>query len=204
MALQHSPSIVTNGLILCLDAANPRSYPGSGSNFFDVSGNGNHHTIINSPTFSNGRFTLNGVNQGFSRLSSMNGVTTNCTVVVWYSSTDTTELWVRGSQNNSFYLSASFGNDYYNGSCGSPTNFVDLQQTINPATPINYRNGVFHMWEAKTVDFVTNPWTAYEWYLYPDPWPLAGTTSVIMVYNRVLTAAESAQNFNAYRGRYGI
>lgn len=204
MALQHSPSIVTNGLVLCLDAANPRSYPGSGSNFFDVSGNSNHHTLINSPTFSNGRFTLNGVNQGFSRLSSMNGVTTNCTVVVWYASSDTTELWARGSQNNSYYLSASYGNDYYHSNCGSPTNFVDLQQTINPSTPINYKNGVFHMWEAKNVDFVTVPWTAYEWYLYPDPWPLLGDASVVMIYNRVLTATESAQNYAAYRGRYGV
>ena len=204
MALAHSPSIVTNGLILCLDAANPRSYPGSGSNFFDVSGNGNHHTLVNSPTFSNGRFTLNGVNQGFSRLSSMNGVTNACTVVVWYASSDTTELWVKGSQSNSYYLSASYGNDYYHSNCGTPTNYVDLALTINPSTPINYRNGVFRMWEAKNVDFVTAFWSAYEWYLYPEPWPLLGDASVVMIYNRVLTAAESAQNYAAYRGRYGI
>jgi hypothetical protein len=37
MALKHSPIIVTDGLVLCLDAANPRSYPGSGSNITDLS-----------------------------------------------------------------------------------------------------------------------------------------------------------------------
>lgn len=203
MALQHSPSIVTNGLILCLDAANPRSYSGTGTDFFDVSGFNNHHTVIGSPSFSNGRFTLNG-SQGFSRLSSINGVTTTCTVVVWYVTTDTQELWVRGNQDNNYYLSASYGNPYYNNNCGTPSNFVDLQPTTNPATPINYRDGVWHMWEAKNVDFVSVPWTAYEWYLYIGGWQLVGTASVVMIYNRAITAAESSQNFNAYRGRYGI
>jgi hypothetical protein len=50
MAISYNSKIVTNGLVLCLDAANPRSYPGTGTNWFDVSGLGNHHTIIGSPT----------------------------------------------------------------------------------------------------------------------------------------------------------
>jgi hypothetical protein len=60
------------------------------------------------------------------------------------------------------------------------------------------------MWEAKTVDFVTAPWNYYEWWLYPSSWQMAGSVSAIMIYNRVLSASESSQNFNAYRGRYGI
>jgi hypothetical protein len=49
-ALIHSPSIVTNGLVLALDAANVRSYPGSGTSWFDLSGNGNTFTWISTPT----------------------------------------------------------------------------------------------------------------------------------------------------------
>ena len=52
MALQHSPSIVTSGLLLCLDAANPRSYTGSGTSWRDASGNGNNGTLVNGPTYS--------------------------------------------------------------------------------------------------------------------------------------------------------
>lgn len=52
MALSHSPSIVTNGLVLCLDAANRRSYPGTGTTWTDLSGNGNNGTLTNGPTFS--------------------------------------------------------------------------------------------------------------------------------------------------------
>jgi len=38
MGLSHSPSIATNGLVLCLDAANRKSYPGSGTTWTDLSG----------------------------------------------------------------------------------------------------------------------------------------------------------------------
>ena len=50
--LSHSPMITTDGLVLCLDAANPRSYSGSGTSWLDLSGNGNNGTLTNGPTFS--------------------------------------------------------------------------------------------------------------------------------------------------------
>ena len=53
MAFVHSPKIVTNGLVLALDAANRISYPGSGTSWYDLSGNANNGTIVNSPTFNN-------------------------------------------------------------------------------------------------------------------------------------------------------
>jgi hypothetical protein len=58
------------------------------------------------------------------------------------------------------------------------------------------------MWEAKNVDF--SAWTYFDWFLYPGSWQLAGNVSQILVYNRALTAIESAQNFNAFRLRYGV
>ena len=36
MATRYSPRIVTDGLVLCLDAANSRSYPGTGTNWADL------------------------------------------------------------------------------------------------------------------------------------------------------------------------
>lgn len=201
MSAFAGPNLVTSGLILCLDAANPKSYPGSGTNFFDLSGRGNNHTLIGSPTWSNGRFTLNET-QGFQRSAALAGATTNNTVVIWYATTDTQELWVRGNNDGNFYLSASASNNYYHNNCGSPTNFVDLNTVVRPDTPVNYRNGAFHMWEAKGVNFST--WTVYDWFLYGASWNINGTVSVIMVYNRSLSAAESAANYAAFRGRYGI
>jgi hypothetical protein len=48
-----TPPIVTNGLVLHLDAANIRSYPKSGTTWTDLSGNGNNGTLVSSPTFDN-------------------------------------------------------------------------------------------------------------------------------------------------------
>lgn len=50
MALIHSPGIVTNGLALCLDASNIRSYPGSGSSWFDISGSGRTFNWVSAPS----------------------------------------------------------------------------------------------------------------------------------------------------------
>ena len=50
MSLSHSPLIVRDGLVLCLDAANPRSYPKSGTTWSDLAG-ANNGTLTNGPTF---------------------------------------------------------------------------------------------------------------------------------------------------------
>lgn len=44
-------SIITDGLLLHLDAGNPASYPGSGTTWYDLSGNGYNATLINGPTY---------------------------------------------------------------------------------------------------------------------------------------------------------
>jgi hypothetical protein len=54
MGLSHSPHTITDGLVLCLDAANRRSYPGAGTTWYDLSGNGNHGTLTNGPVFNGG------------------------------------------------------------------------------------------------------------------------------------------------------
>src|SRR6056300_893270 len=55
----NGPKIVTDGLVLCLDAANRKSYPGSGSTWYDLSGN-NYHGSINGATFANNTFNFDG------------------------------------------------------------------------------------------------------------------------------------------------
>jgi hypothetical protein len=47
----YSPKIVTDGLVLYLDAANTRSYPGTGTTWSDLSRGGNNGSLINGPTF---------------------------------------------------------------------------------------------------------------------------------------------------------
>ncbi len=47
MAFRYSPNIVTDGLVLALDAANKKSYPGSGATVTDLSRRGNTGTLAN-------------------------------------------------------------------------------------------------------------------------------------------------------------
>jgi hypothetical protein len=51
--LTFGPSVVTDNLVLYLDAGNSLSYPGSGDIWSDISGNGSNATLLNGPTFSN-------------------------------------------------------------------------------------------------------------------------------------------------------
>jgi hypothetical protein len=64
MGVGYNPKIVTDGLVLCLDAANKRSYPGSGTTWIDKVG-GNNGTLTNGPTFSSdngGSLVFDGAN----------------------------------------------------------------------------------------------------------------------------------------------
>jgi len=54
MGTSYNANIVTDSLVLCLDAANPRSYPGSGTTWYDLSGNGHNGTLVNGVGFNSG------------------------------------------------------------------------------------------------------------------------------------------------------
>jgi len=65
MAFSYSPKIATDGLVLCLDAANNRSYPGSGTAWTDLSRGGNNGALTNGPTFNSangGSIVFDGTN----------------------------------------------------------------------------------------------------------------------------------------------
>ena len=63
MATAYSPKIITDGLVLCLDAADRKSYGGSGTTWADRSGEGNNGTLLGSPVYStanSGTLTFDG------------------------------------------------------------------------------------------------------------------------------------------------
>ena len=65
MGAYSGPEINENGLVLALDAGNTKSYPGSGTTWSDLIGNGNNGTLINGPTYSSddgGSIVFDGTN----------------------------------------------------------------------------------------------------------------------------------------------
>jgi hypothetical protein len=79
MSIYYNTNIVRTGLVLHLDAANVKSYPGSGTTWADLSGNSNTGAINNTPSISNGVISFDGVNDNVSftsiNLSSTNKIT---------------------------------------------------------------------------------------------------------------------------------
>jgi hypothetical protein len=61
MSYANGPRIVTDGLVLCLDAANRKSYPGSGSTWYDLSGNEHNGTMVGTTS----QITYNPDNKGY-------------------------------------------------------------------------------------------------------------------------------------------
>jgi hypothetical protein len=65
MALAHSPSITTKGLVLYLDAANSKSFANTGNTWADMSGLGNNGTLVGGAAYNSGNagtFSFDGVN----------------------------------------------------------------------------------------------------------------------------------------------
>ena len=65
MGVYGGPEVAEDGLVLCLDAGNPKSYPGSGTTWTDLSGNGNTGTLVNGVSYSGtdgGSLSFDGVN----------------------------------------------------------------------------------------------------------------------------------------------
>ena len=66
MATAYNPKIVTNGLILCLDAANRRSFPTTGSplgtTWYDLSGNASNCDLQDGPSYTSNEIAFGGLN----------------------------------------------------------------------------------------------------------------------------------------------
>ena len=65
MGISYNPRIVTDGLVLCLDAANKRSYPGAGTTWSDLTKNNHNGTLVNNASFNSangGGIVLDGTN----------------------------------------------------------------------------------------------------------------------------------------------
>ena len=95
MSGKTGPDIIESGLVLCLDAANKNSYPGSGTTWTDLSGNNYSGILTNGPTFSAG-------NQGsivFDGTNDYVDVANTGTQFQFANTTFTVSLWIKTSSS---------------------------------------------------------------------------------------------------------
>ena len=229
MALIHSPSIITNGLVLCLDAANTKSYPGSGTTWTDLSGRGSIGELVNSPIYnsSNGGY-FQFVTDDYIKIPNNTALDTQTpTVEVWVKTNATTQsgFWFEKGQVNTQYSLFQEGNaiQWRQYLSTGPT-LTNLSTTT--ATYMNtsswyqvvgtyisgsrklYINGVLVNSDSQTglINTDANGMSigVYGGYSGARGYYYNGNLAICRVYNRVLTASEIQQNFNALRGRFGI
>lgn len=138
MGIGYNPKIVTNGLMLCLDAGNKKSYPGTGTTWADLTGRGGNGTLVNGTTFSsdnNGTFVFDGSDD----YAAVPGTLTT-SILGWTPlgsvgvSTMTIELWVKTADTTGEVYSKP-----WNGGGGYNIRIGTAQYNIAPIT-INYAN----------------------------------------------------------------
>lgn len=200
MATQYANGkIVTDGLVLCLDAADRNSYVSGSTTWFDLSGNNKHFTLDTTGITWNplGYFDLA---EGGIVYNGATSTSTTSTLVFWMRTTDQQSLFWEGP-STSYYVGAyRVGNKEYWAACGNPQFFMDTVDTPNIYD--YFPNGQWHMVEFKNVDlsqWSTSKFNKYASYRFGD-----GAVASIMVYNKNLTTEESLQNYNAQKRRFGL
>jgi hypothetical protein len=115
MATIGGSNIATDGLVLALDAANPRSYVSGSTTWNDLSGNNNSGSLVNGPTFSSangGSIVFDGSNDHVvtSDVTSSYYVSSNFTISTWVnvSSTNTGFRGIFGCFDDNTPLSTTF------------------------------------------------------------------------------------------------
>ena len=146
---QPIPSIVTDGLIFNLDAGNPASYSGTGSTWYDLSGNGRNATFIQdynnlgnlltNPSYDNGSITLIDNQVAFVGDTStrINGPSFTSEAVFYFANIATNSVFMNKRQTNSPFSQFNFGiaQDSQFGGDGKNAFFF-----INPdASNVSYR-----------------------------------------------------------------
>jgi len=210
MSFFHSPNIVTDGLVLAWDAANPKSYPGSGTAVYDLSGNGNNGTLYNGTGFSTnykGVFTFDGANDYI--YSGLNMASTNYTVIGASRYTGSTRGRIIAGGNNWLLGNWSGNSDvhYAEGWVRYPGTVNDTTWRIQAGSGNiagddykYYINGSLIAQNGggsqgpNGISLGSGGGGSYEF--------SQAEVSFLLIYNRVLTDAEVLQTSNAFLQRF--
>jgi hypothetical protein len=234
MALSRGAKIVTNGLVLYLDAANKLSYPGSGTVWKDLSGNGRNLTLTNGPTYSAnnlGNIVFDGTND-YAFINSVSAFNVYC-ISIWFKPTTTINSSTGGKTLIQFKTSTEkyfgFGdhtlrisNEYIVivQEPGDKRTGVNDGGSLSAGTwyniVFNYESSQYNIYVnnvAKTttagtstgnVPLITDPDFIYLNSYSGTSGYLDCATSICSIYDRSLSANELLQNYNAVKSRYGL
>ena len=232
MAFKYSPSIITNGLVLYLDAANPYSYVSGSTSWNDISRGGNNGTLVNGPTFSSangGSIVFDGADDYVTGSNLLNGAT-QATLMGWVKKYSTNSdisfgvldypnlptdkrievVWYR--DGNLYGEVGDTQNDWVNTTqTTNDTNWHHISFVYNGTQSTNfnkvklYFDGTLRA-NTNTVGTIQSSVSA------TGPMTIGrrntgynrGNFSIIQFYNRELSTQEVLQNYNATKTRFGL
>jgi hypothetical protein len=226
MAFNYSPKISREGLIFYLDAANKKSYSGTGSTWYDLSRNSNNGGLVNSPTYSTnngGNFTFNGSNN-IVNMGTIN-LQRNWSLEILTNMSSTSNIYGIFGQGtyatnqglhilydlngNRGIVFGMYGNDN-----DYSTNYVP---TINKWYHwiFTYNHTTFAKQFYADSILITPTSSTQNQYAGSGQFNIGGTYSnathvangkiaIAKMYDRVLSATESQQNYNALKSRFNL
>ena len=217
MSVEGGPDIITNGLVLYLDAANNRSIVSGSSTWFDLSRNGNTGSLINGPAYSSlngGSIVFDGGNdhvvgsisaalgsqfslsawfkKSNNNLANLFGFQGSPTLELLVDQTNRLNIW--DGAGDHFYNFTTTINLWYNMTVVKNASNLLLYINNTPTPVLNfsatYSNSNTNLILAKHP--VSN--NGY----------LNGNISQMLIYNFALSQKQIAQNYHATKGRYGL
>jgi hypothetical protein len=222
--------IVTDGLVFAVDAANYQSYPGSGTTWSDLSGNGNNGTLVNGPAFDSGNggsIVFDGTNDYVEVIDFLPN-NNDFTLTLWLNYSDLNpsvtgiiSTWDSNWKGWGFAGRNGFFRSWINDGAAGGKDWVSLSEVYNEWHLVTLR----YKYSTGTQSFYLDT-TSYgsDSTIRPvSPSNLqigrGGQTGTVQlnsytysnckisnlkIYNRVLTEQEITQNYNALKGRFGL
>jgi hypothetical protein len=221
MATSYSPKVVTDGLVLFLDAGNRDSYPGTGTTWTDLSRNNNTGTLSGGPTFSSangGSIVFDGINDYTQ--TAYTAQLNNFTICSWFKSNYSsgyariadkkydTGFWFGSNNNPTLWGGGVKQNSNYNAITLSDFQWHFLVMVRSETSLTVYGDGISNrnttVCGAGSVDTtalslggtINDGSGQRDWF--------TGNIAQVLLYNRALAATEVLQNYNATKGRYGL
>ena len=233
MAFNYSPKVVTDGLVLYLDAANTKSYPGSGITWTDLSRSGNS-SELKGPTFNSGNggsIVFDGTNDYVEIQNQIQFDQTDpFTLSSWVKSLNGINELIINNENilyTGYRLNINVNANIEIGLRNSISDDIAIETlnriyantwyhivgtydgTRNVSGMKIYINGVEEdtntISNTLTSSTLSNQQTLLGIRrLSSPPDPLRGNIANVQIYNRALSTTEIQQNYNATRTRFGL
>lgn len=229
MATNYNPRIITDGLILCLDAGNTKSYPGSGTAWTDLSGNGNNGSLVSSGQYDFGgwmNYSGGGVNTETTASVNVNTSGNTIEQIIY-----TNAISVDGHMPFTFYnvaLDTWLYGDQFGINNGSSLRYgISGASSIFVGKWVHYAvyipnwtagtytqaklwiNGVSQSMSILAGSIINRPISSPQtigigggYTNGADIYNFDGRISVTRIYNRELSLAEIQQNYNSTKSRF--